>query len=424
MVITFVQTAKDMQYMSDHIKEHDIFVLPVFEYAYHPNNNKVSFFAIMTIKEMFIISNTHPDCLQAPFIGVTLKSKRVYTPSRTMLKQAGLIFFESPIEDLNALVSLEHGMIPNSTITTSKSSINAESLMVLVDKCIHVYDEYRNYMNSALTSEYYHLIKNIDALALIENSGLTVNTSLLDTFFDGDTFPRMYSRYNPFTTTGRPSNSFGGLNFAALNKSNGIRKAFIPRNDMLLSVDFESFHLRIIAKLIGYKFGDEPVHRQFAKIYFQTDSPTQEQYDESKQITFSYMYGEKSNPPHEFFSHLYKLKDFIWKQMNEVGYIQFGDRKLKFKDIHDPNKEKTLNYVIQMVESELGFEFIRKISHLFSDDFKCILYTYDSFLFDIKITEENRRKITELNDLLRSNGDFPIRFYIGKNYQEMNLINM
>jgi len=54
----------------------------------------------------------------------------------------------------------------------------------------------------------------------------------------------VYSEYNPFTSTGRPSNRFGGLNFAALNKSDGSRKQFISRynNGVLVEMDFDAYH--------------------------------------------------------------------------------------------------------------------------------------------------------------------------------------
>ena len=41
----------------------------------------------------------------------------------------------------------------------------------------------------------------------------------------------VYSEYNPYTTTGRPSNRFGGTNFAALNKTDGSREKYISRFD-------------------------------------------------------------------------------------------------------------------------------------------------------------------------------------------------
>ena len=36
-----------------------------------------------------------------------------------------------------------------------------------------------------------------------------------------------YTEYNLYTSTGRPSNKFGGVNFAALNKEDGSRNSFV-----------------------------------------------------------------------------------------------------------------------------------------------------------------------------------------------------
>ena len=57
----------------------------------------------------------------------------------------------------------------------------------------------------------------------------------------------VYSEYNPYTATGRPSNRFGGINFAALNKKDGSRKKFISRygkDGMLIEMDYDAYHLR------------------------------------------------------------------------------------------------------------------------------------------------------------------------------------
>ena len=49
----------------------------------------------------------------------------------------------------------------------------------------------------------------------IENVGLATNTGI------------EYTKYNLWTKTGRPSNSFNGINYAALNKEDGSRKKYI-----------------------------------------------------------------------------------------------------------------------------------------------------------------------------------------------------
>jgi len=55
----------------------------------------------------------------------------------------------------------------------------------------------------------------IPTLAEIERNGIYTTEGMV------------YSDYNIHTSTGRPSNSFGGINFAALNKNDGTRKKFI-----------------------------------------------------------------------------------------------------------------------------------------------------------------------------------------------------
>ena len=59
-----------------------------------------------------------------------------------------------------------------------------------------------------------------------------------------------YTQYNMFTTTSRPSNTFGGINYAALPKDGDVRKRFISRFDggKLYQLDFDGYHIRLIAK--------------------------------------------------------------------------------------------------------------------------------------------------------------------------------
>ena len=52
---------------------------------------------------------------------------------------------------------------------------------------------------------------------------------------------KLYSQYNLWTTTGRPSNSFGNVNFAALPPEK--RKAIVSENDYLVEFDFDACFL-------------------------------------------------------------------------------------------------------------------------------------------------------------------------------------
>ena len=79
-----------------------------------------------------------------------------------------------------------------------------------------------------------------------------------------------YTQYNLLTSTGRPSNSFGGINYAALNKKDGSRKRFVSRfknEGMLIEYDFDSYHLRLVGNKIEYELPKESVHEYFAKQY-------------------------------------------------------------------------------------------------------------------------------------------------------------
>ncbi len=40
-----------------------------------------------------------------------------------------------------------------------------------------------------------------------------------------------WTEYHPYTLTSRPSNNFGGINYAALNKDDGSRDRFVSRFD-------------------------------------------------------------------------------------------------------------------------------------------------------------------------------------------------
>ena len=95
---------------------------------------------------------------------------------------------------------------------------------------------------------------------------------------------KVYSEYNIYTSTGRPSNRFGGINFAALNKSDGSRKPYVSRfkTGVLVEMDYDAYHLRLIADKIGYDFPDGSVHEYLGKQYGVD-------YETSKKLSFKYL---------------------------------------------------------------------------------------------------------------------------------------
>jgi hypothetical protein len=71
----------------------------------------------------------------------------------------------------------------------------------------------------------------IEALSETEQNGIFVDREKFIKHFeaspDKDDF--VYSQYNIYTSTGRPSNRFGGINYSALNKEDGSRECFVSR---------------------------------------------------------------------------------------------------------------------------------------------------------------------------------------------------
>ena len=234
-----------------------------------------------------------------------------------------------------------------------------------------------------------------------------------------------YTKYNVFTTTGRPSNSNNGINYAALNKDDGIRAKYISRfeNGKLIEFDYDAYHLRLIANLIGIIQPKDSFHRYLGKLYFDSDSLTKEQYNESKKISFQILYG---GIPKEFrrIDYFDKIANYIselWDIYNSKGYIETPvlKRKLYKKNLDNMNPQKLFNYLIQAYETEMNSKVLKNILNLLEDySSKMILYVYDSFLFDIDPSEKSL--IKQIQKLMV----FPSKAKIGRDYHNMRSLDL
>ena len=230
-----------------------------------------------------------------------------------------------------------------------------------------------------------------------------------------------YCKYNPYTLTGRPSNTNNGINYAALNKNDGSRDRFESRfdNGALVEFDFDAYHLRLIARLIDYEFPEESVHDHFGKFYFDTERLTTEEYEESKRISFRVLYG---GIPKEF-EHIeyYRLvKQYIfklWDSYNDRGYIETPIFKRRFykKNYEEMNPQKLFNYLIQAYETEKNIKAVESVRDYLSDKETIIaLYTYDSLLFDVS-PNDGKKILKDIQKLM----DMPTKAKYGKNYGDM-----
>ena len=263
--------------------------------------------------------------------------------------------------------------------------------------------------------------KVIENLLYVESSGLKVDKDLLPLEYKKHLSEDdiIYSQYNPYTSTGRPSNRFGGLNFAALNKDDGSRKAFISRfNGMLIELDYDAYHLRLIADMIGYKFPKGSVHKYFAKQYDVS-------YEESKGLSFKFLYGGipkeiSENIP--FFGEVDKYIKSKWSEYKENLSVlsDIYSKRIYSDNLDDMNPNKLFNYLIQLAETESNMNVISDIKELLQDKkSKLVLYLYDSFLFDFN-KEDEKDLIINIKKIIERQGKYPTKIKIGQNYHDMS----
>ena len=255
----------------------------------------------------------------------------------------------------------------------------------------------------------------IPILSDIERKGIQVDREI---FFDrwpdnkkSLWFSHTFTEYNPYTITSRPSNRHLGINYGALNKSDGSREVFVPKKGKLfLQFDYDAYHVRIIGKLIKYKLPDTSVHQWLADQYGCD-------YDESKGRTFRILYGGVSDEDRKipFFD---KVDKFIRKMQEEAvrnGYLQTPKgRKIPLSWIEKPNAQKFFNYILQATETEFNIEVLSKLKKLQLP--LPILYTYDSFLFEFDDSEVET--IKKVKSVLESYG-FPVKADWGSDYSKV-----
>jgi hypothetical protein len=259
-------------------------------------------------------------------------------------------------------------------------------------------------------------------LRQIEKSGLAFDKeALLAKFgerilrsFKGDL---LYSQYNLFTKTGRPSNRFGGINYAALNKNDGTRDIFVSRfkSGILVQMDFEAYHLRLIADYLQISLPFTSIHTELAKHYYNTHSISEEMYNESKRKTFNLLYGlQKNIYGIDLFD---KIFEFRKEFKNKTSIVLPSGVKV---DIGEENSNKLFNYFVQSLETVKTLPKLKKILEILEGKNAYLtMFTYDSILLDMEYFDD--ALIHRIKDVLEEN-IFPVRIYSGTTYGNLSLI--
>ena len=401
--------------------------------------------------EVTILPFNHPEAtnLERELIKTLGEGLELWTPDTKLM---GYLPIDRPLwESIGDIQSLEYLSTGNVTepsefyCSTIRHSHERHYHDVGVNRAIPLYkwaefiEKYCEHLRSVINEHRdqssspaydFLLATAIPALKQVESNGLHVDLDVLKNHFGTTnrfvTNDTVYSEYNLFTATGRPSCRFGGINFAALNKDNGERAAFTSRfkDGMLVNIDFESYHVRLIANHLGYDLPEIPAHEYFGRYYFDTDSLTPEQYKESKDRTWKLLYGsEPSDIP--FFAKVAKFKEQLWDKMQSDGYVQspMTGKRFVLKHIYEPRPAKVFNYFVQFMETEQNLISLLGLQKLFEGwRSKIVLYNYDSFLIDFSM-EDGGGLLLDVISYLEQDKKFPVRVNYGKNFNEMKELN-
>ncbi len=231
-------------------------------------------------------------------------------------------------------------------------------------------------------TKYYEFFNNKVSVVFnaIERNGIRVHNETFSGYFHEIDSEYTHTQYNLRTTTTRPSNKFKNVNYAALNKENGCRKSFIPRNSKFVEIDISAYHPSLAANLIDYNFTTSDIHSHFAALY-------KVDYKKAKELTFKQLYGGvfKNYKHLEFFQKIEKYVGDNWSKFESEGYIEcpVSGYIYKKEKLDNMNPQKLFNYVLQNLETSTNVLILWDMCRILRGyKTKLVLYTYDSFLFD------------------------------------------
>jgi hypothetical protein len=282
--------------------------------------------------------------------------------------------------------------------------------------CENIYSKVKPHFTKELPT-YFDFYNNKSTLAFfgIEKNGINIDETVFNEYFSqinphysvGD--GKVYTSYNLFTTTRRPSNTFNGINFAALNKDNGSRRSFIPSHGFV-EYDISAYHPNLAAGLISYNFDGQDVHQAFADLYGTS-------YKEAKELTFKQLYGGvfKEYEHLEFFQQVKKFITINWETFNNSGQVIVPGSSYCFKksELENMNPQKLFNYILQNLETSTNVCILIALHKLLrGKNTKLVLYTYDSFLLDY---DESENLLDDIENIFK-NKNLQIKVKHGSSY--------
>ena len=258
-----------------------------------------------------------------------------------------------------------------------------------------------------------------DVFYNIEKNGIAVDKNCFINYYRGKLHnpqfslnrSKIYTQYNLYTTTSRPSNTFNSVNFAALHKDDGERACFKPENTKFIEMDFQGYHPRLIGEMVGFDF---PKERNTYELLGELLGVTQQ---EAKELTFKQLYGGVWNEYQNkhFFKDVLRYIDDMWITYGYGGKIS-TENKIFMPDA-EMTQAKLFNYIVQSKETSTNVKLLEKVLKYLEDKkTKLILYTYDAFLFDY--AEEDGKILQDIVTLLQ----YPVTIKQGQSYHGLEKI--
>jgi len=391
----------------------------------HPQNTHISFVFVRTLTDKYIIPQQHTDAVSLSneeiegvlntagekWVFQKKKLLQSFTNVREGLNDVDTAHFLKTGEPIDYQQPLQHLVAPLLHKGYKEDIIQSIPILKLVEAIEPQLLKHRN--QKSKTYNWYN-DTFLPTLSDIERYGIRVDgKKFIDRWPQAhkqlSTNSKVYTEYNPFTVTGRPSNRHGGVNYAALNKSDGSRDVFVS-DGIFLQMDYNAYHPRLIAKLVKYDAPDGNMHEWLAEQYGCS-------VEESKGITFQLLYGGIDDEFRQipYFDKVADYIDTLWIETQRNGYLQTPHRVIPLSWIEQPNAQKVFNYLLQAVETEMNVDKMKAILNCIKGSgIEFSLYTYDSFLFDVPI-DVDKGLIKKLKEIIEEGG-FPIKANWGKTY--------
>ena len=446
----FVEDKFEFQeFLEDYRKSNNKIYVRLSDDEKHAMNNRISFIYILTNNNEWVINVNNGDGLGIKFEALSelLDTKRQQWVFNLKSVRHLLPFKNAYDMDLGRFVEYGYHDIELGDTQLNqfyKSKFKSEPYLndsIPIMKQLELIKQYvKNCAVATSSNADKFILDATEAFNYIEHSGLKVDEEYRLTFnpvhLTNDNM--VYTEYNLMTSTLRPSNRHGGVNYAALKKDTGVRKAFISRfkDGELVSCDFEAYHPRLLMDIIYQTKLNSNVDIKEMKWMMDFYGSRLDFYtwigkqmgindrSEVKQIIFQNLYGgirpELLHIP--YFKEIQTLTDLLYETIKKNKCLFTHSYHIQFnEDRFEPiNPAKVLNYYIQSYETERNIRKILDIKDILKGKLtKLILYTYDAFVFDVHPTEK-QYLYSDIIPLLRGGfGRYEVKTTTGKNYDEL-----